>query len=77
MPISKHEEKMVDLRVQMQQNQVELRDYLADLDSWEKDIKQKEEQLKAGKTGQVMFPTTQVMIMWELIDTKQKNVMIM
>ncbi|CAG5136265.1 unnamed protein product [Candidula unifasciata] len=53
MPISKHEEKMVDLRVQMQQNQVELRDYLADLDSWESDIKEKEEQLRTGKTAQI------------------------
>uniref|UniRef100_A0A0B7ALH0 RNA polymerase II-associated protein 3 n=1 Tax=Arion vulgaris TaxID=1028688 RepID=A0A0B7ALH0_9EUPU len=52
MPISKHEEKMVNLRVQMQQNQSELHDYLADLNNWEKDIKQKEEHLTAVKTVQ-------------------------
>ena len=43
-----HEEKMWNLQTQLRQNQSELTDYLADLDSWEGDIKKKEEQLKAG-----------------------------
>ncbi|BFZ08860.1 hypothetical protein BsWGS_11899 [Bradybaena similaris] len=74
MPISKHEEKMVDLRVQMQQNQVELRDYLADLDSWEKDIKQKEEQLKVGKTGQIQdLPPVRNTIQKKKMKKKKKD----
>lgn len=54
MPISKHEEKMLNLRTQIQQNQSELQDYLADLDNWEKDIKQKENQLKTGQAAKVL-----------------------
>ncbi|KAI8764243.1 RNA polymerase II-associated protein 3 isoform X5, partial [Biomphalaria glabrata] len=47
MPISEHEEKMINLRTQVQQNQLELHDYLSDLKSWEKDIKKKENVLKS------------------------------
>ncbi|KAH9510167.1 hypothetical protein Btru_043643 [Bulinus truncatus] len=50
MPISEHEEKMLNLRTQVQQNQVELQDYLSDLKKWEKDIKKKEDVLKSEKT---------------------------
>ena len=51
MSISKHEEKMLNLQMQMRENNLELQDYLRDLDNWEGDIKKKEEKLKkAGDT---------------------------
>ena len=47
--------KFVQLQHQIKQNNVELQDFLKDLDSWEADIKQKDEQLKEEKpaNGQV------------------------
>lgn len=46
--ISPHEEKMLNLRMQMQHNNTDLADYIKDLDSWEKDIKKKEEHIKVA-----------------------------
>lgn len=46
MPISKHEEKMLNLQMQMRENNLELQDYLRDLDNWEGEMKKKEEKLK-------------------------------
>lgn len=43
--MSSHEEKMFNLQCQMRQNQSELQDFLKELDSWETDMKQKEQQL--------------------------------
>lgn len=46
MPMSKHEEKMLNLQMQMRENNLELQDYLRDLDNWEGEMKKKEENLK-------------------------------
>ena len=43
-----HEDKMINLTRQMQHNNVELQSFLKDLDSWEKDIKVKEDKLKSA-----------------------------
>jgi hypothetical protein len=43
--------KMLELQQQMRQNQVQLGEYLADLDSWTDDIKKKEEALKQQQTN--------------------------
>jgi len=37
--------KLVDMQIQMRRNQEDLADYLRDMESWENDIKVKEEQL--------------------------------
>lgn len=44
--MSKHEEKMLNLQMQMRENNLELQDYLRDLDNWEGEMKKKEENLK-------------------------------
>ncbi|GFO32626.1 RNA polymerase ii-associated protein 3-like [Plakobranchus ocellatus] len=48
MSISSHEEKMLNLQHQLRQNQSELQSYLAGLDDWETEIKEKEQKLKSG-----------------------------
>lgn len=40
--------KAVELQMQMCQNAEDLHNFMKDLDSWEADIKQKDEQLRAG-----------------------------
>jgi len=47
--VSPHEEKMINLRQQMTNNQADLSSYLKDLGNWEEDIKKKEESLLSGK----------------------------
>jgi len=49
--VSPHEEKMLNLRMQMQHNNNDLAEYIKDLDSWEKDIKKKEKNIKVEETG--------------------------
>ena len=40
------EDKFINIQCQMRENQRELQDYLKDLESWEEDIKKKDEALK-------------------------------
>ena len=42
-------EKLIGIQHQMRENNQELQDFLKDLDSWEKDIKAKDETLKTSK----------------------------
>lgn len=51
MSISSHEEKMLNLQHQMRQNQSELQDYLAGLNDWTSEIKEKEKNLKSSSTS--------------------------
>ncbi|KAL3852272.1 hypothetical protein ACJMK2_015936 [Sinanodonta woodiana] len=44
--ISPHEEKLLNLRRQLQENQYEFNDFLKDMDQWENEIKAKEQQLR-------------------------------
>lgn len=46
MPVSRHEEKLLNLQVQMRENNLELQDYLRDLDNWEGEMKKKEDELR-------------------------------
>lgn len=48
--------KGVELQVQMRQNAEDLQNFMKDLDSWEEDIKRKDQQLCAGNIDE-----TQVM----------------
>ena len=53
MSVPSHEEKMLNLQHQMRQNQSELQSYLAGLDDWEAEIKEKERKLKSSETTKV------------------------
>ncbi|KAK3584877.1 hypothetical protein CHS0354_023462 [Potamilus streckersoni] len=44
--ISPHEEKLLNLRRQLQENQCEFSEFLKDMDQWENEIKEKEQQLR-------------------------------
>ena len=46
MELSPHEEKMVNLQRQLQHNQQDLQDFLADLGNWEDEMKTKERELQ-------------------------------
>ena len=48
--ISASERKMLSLQQQMAQNNEDLKSFMKDLDSWEADVKQKDEKLKSQKT---------------------------
>ncbi|WAR25055.1 RPAP3-like protein [Mya arenaria] len=50
--ISASEEKMLNLQYQMKQNNQDLQSFMQDLDSWESEIKIKEEKLKEKKNTQ-------------------------
>ncbi|XP_039516555.1 RNA polymerase II-associated protein 3-like isoform X2 [Pimephales promelas] len=43
--------KAVELQIQMRQNAEDLQSFMKDLDSWEEEMKQKDEQIRAGHTG--------------------------
>ncbi|KAM3850352.1 RNA polymerase II-associated protein 3 [Diretmus argenteus] len=43
--------KAIELQLQMRQNAEDLQKFMRDLDSWERDIKQKDEQLRGGGGG--------------------------
>eukprot|EP00106_Octopus_bimaculoides_P002900 XP_014770342.1 PREDICTED: RNA polymerase II-associated protein 3-like [Octopus bimaculoides] len=49
MPISEHEQKLLLLQNQIRENQVEMQDYLKDLDNWQTEISKKEKALKDNK----------------------------
>ena len=53
MSVSSHEEKMLSLQHQMRQNQSELQSYLAGLDDWQSEIKEKEKKLKSSESDKV------------------------
>ncbi|RUS77983.1 hypothetical protein EGW08_014244 [Elysia chlorotica] len=53
MSVLSHEEKMLNLQHQMRQNQSELQSYLAGLNDWESEIREKERKLKASQSDQV------------------------
>lgn len=40
--------KAIELQMQMRQNADDLHNFIKELDSWEEDIKKKDEQLRAG-----------------------------
>lgn len=40
--------KAVELQMQMRQNAEDLHDFMKELDSWEEDMKKKDEQLRTG-----------------------------
>lgn len=42
------ENKAIELQLQMRQNAEDLHNFMKDLDSWETDIKKKDEQLRSG-----------------------------
>ncbi|XP_035257457.1 RNA polymerase II-associated protein 3 [Anguilla anguilla] len=44
--------KAIELQLQMRQNAEELHDFMKELDSWETDIKKKDEQLRGGGAGE-------------------------
>lgn len=48
--VSPHQEQMLNIPYQMKQNNQDLQNFLKDLDSWEEEIKVKEEKLKEKKT---------------------------
>lgn len=50
--------KAVELQLQMRQNADDLHSFMKDLESWEMDMKRKDEQLRAGglHEGQVCCP---------------------
>lgn len=45
------ENKAIELQLQMRQNAEDLHNFMKDLDSWETDIKRKDEQLRTGSVG--------------------------
>lgn len=47
--MSEHEMKMLGLQHQIRENQTDLQDFLKDMNSWEKDIRTKDERLKKDK----------------------------
>ncbi|XP_013380007.1 RNA polymerase II-associated protein 3 [Lingula anatina] len=51
-----NEDKMIKLQQQMRENQLEFSDFLKDLDTWEADIKKKEEQLKSAPVEEQKLP---------------------
>uniref|UniRef100_A0A8C8CUE7 RNA polymerase II-associated protein 3 n=1 Tax=Oncorhynchus tshawytscha TaxID=74940 RepID=A0A8C8CUE7_ONCTS len=46
------ENKAIELQLQMRQNAEDLHNFMKDLDSWETDIKKKDEQLRSGSVGE-------------------------
>uniref|UniRef100_A0A674DNT0 RNA polymerase II-associated protein 3 n=1 Tax=Salmo trutta TaxID=8032 RepID=A0A674DNT0_SALTR len=46
------ENKAIELQLQMRQNAEDLHNFMKDLDSWETDIKRKDEQLRTGSVGE-------------------------
>ncbi|KAL8612487.1 hypothetical protein ACOMHN_053741 [Nucella lapillus] len=52
MAVSQHEDKMIGLHHQLRRNQQDLQDYLADLGSWEDDMKKKEQELLDKKSNE-------------------------
>ncbi|XP_029617169.1 RNA polymerase II-associated protein 3 isoform X2 [Salmo trutta] len=46
------ENKAIELQLQMRQNAEDLHSFMKDLDSWETDIKKKDEQLRSGSVGE-------------------------
>ncbi|XP_055761153.1 RNA polymerase II-associated protein 3-like isoform X2 [Salvelinus fontinalis] len=46
------ENKSIELQLQMRQNAEDLHNFMKDLDSWETDIKRKDEQLRTGSVGE-------------------------
>ncbi|XP_041716223.2 RNA polymerase II-associated protein 3 isoform X3 [Coregonus clupeaformis] len=46
------ENKSIELQLQMRQNAEDLHNFMKDLDSWETDIKKKDEQLRTGSIGE-------------------------
>jgi len=49
MALSKSEEKMLNIQHQLRENQHELSEFLNDMDSWENEVKQKDEALTKTK----------------------------
>ncbi|CAB1345916.1 unnamed protein product [Coregonus sp. 'balchen'] len=51
------ENKSIELQLQMRQNAEDLHNFMKDLDSWETDIKKKDEQLRTGSIGESQCET--------------------
>ncbi|XP_041349673.1 RNA polymerase II-associated protein 3-like, partial [Gigantopelta aegis] len=49
MAVSKHEDRMITLQQQVKENQLEIQEYLADLDSWTSDVTAKDRALVKHK----------------------------
>lgn len=45
------ENKAIELQLRMRQNAEDLHNFMKDLNSWETDIKKKDEQLRSGSVG--------------------------
>lgn len=52
MAISEHEIKMMNLQQQVRQNQVELQDFVKEMNSWEEEVKKKESDVLKQKPKQ-------------------------
>ena len=49
MAVSSHEEKMINLQHQMRQNQQDMQEFVFDLDSWQEEMKTKEQEIDLQK----------------------------
>jgi hypothetical protein len=59
MAISEHEIKMMNLQKQVRQNQVELQDFVKEMNSWEEEVKKKESDVLKQKPKQSQVYSTQ------------------